>query len=87
MKMDEDDKKIRISQITSPADPWEDFQKARVLQLETFPREPLCNNNDGQGVCVMLDRSYLRAMRTLTLSISAWLVSRSSSLTSPHRPP
>ena len=43
--MDEDDKKIRISQITSPADPGEDFQTVRVLQWETFPREQLCNNN------------------------------------------
>ena len=40
---------IRKSQITDPADPWEGFQIARVLQLETFPREQLCNNNGGQG--------------------------------------
>ena len=40
----------------------------------------------GYGVMIRV-RSYLSAMRTLTLSISAWLVSTSSSLTSPHRPP
>ena len=58
MKMDEDDKKIRLSQITGPADPWEGFQKARVLQLETFPREQLCKRNVGQVrlvVCVVRD--------------------------------
>ena len=48
MKMDEDDKKIRLSQIRGPAVPWEGFQIARALQLETFPREQLCNNNTGQ---------------------------------------
>ena len=49
MKMDEDDKKIRLSQITGPAGPGEGFRRARELQWETFPREQLCNKKNGGG--------------------------------------
>ena len=70
MKMDEDDKKILISQITGPAAPWGDFQTIHVLQLETFPLEQLWSkNNDDQRV--LAGKNYLSAIRTLTLSISA----------------